>query len=228
MGWAMVRLARVVVPGLPHHVTQRGNRQQQTFFSEDDYRAYLALMAEWCRRYEVEIWAYCLMPNHVHLIAVPHDEGGLRQALGEAHRRYTRRVNARHGWTGHLWQGRFASFPMDNEHTRAAARYVELNPVRAHLVAKPEDWAWSSAAADLAGRNDGLVKVAPLLDEIGDWQSFLDSGLDQVQHATIRQHERSGRPLGGEALVTRLEETLGRPLQRQKPGPKSRRTWRRS
>ena len=110
----MVRIARVVAPGTPHHVTQRGNRRQQTFFNEDDYRAYLDLMAEWCGRFGVEIWAYCLMPNHVHLIAVPKTVAALGQAVGEAHRRYSLRINFREGGRGHLWQGRFASFPMDD------------------------------------------------------------------------------------------------------------------
>ncbi len=101
----MARLARVVVPGVPHHVTQRGNRRQATFFNEEDYAAYLALLGEWCGRCGVAVWAYCLMPNHVHLIVVPESEDGLRRGLGEAHRRYTRRINFREGWRGHLWQG---------------------------------------------------------------------------------------------------------------------------
>ena len=109
----MARIARVVAPGLPHHITQRGNRRQATFFGADDYQAYRALMREWCEYWKVEVWAYCLMPNHVHLIAVPPSEDGLRRAMGEAHRRYTRRVNFREGWRGHLWQGRFASYPLD-------------------------------------------------------------------------------------------------------------------
>ncbi len=126
----MARLARVVIPGLPHHVTQRGNRRQQTFFNDGDYAAYLELMSEWCREEGVEIWAHCLMPNHVHLIAVPKSENGLRRAIGEAHRRYTRRINFREKWRGYLWQGRFASFIMDEPYLLAAVRYVELNPVR--------------------------------------------------------------------------------------------------
>src|SRR3990172_7401077 len=133
----MARLARVVVPGYPHHVTQRGNRRQATFFDDDDYQAYRDLMAEWCRRCGVRVWAYCLMPNHVHLIAVPGSPEALRQAVGEAHRRYTRLVNFREGWRGHLWQGRFASFVMDEGHLLAAARYVERSPVRAGLVTEP-------------------------------------------------------------------------------------------
>jgi len=108
----MARIARGVAPGLPHHITQRGNRRQATFFSADDYRAYIALLGEWCRYWHVEVWAYCLMPNHVHLIAVPPTDDGLRRAIGEAHRRYTRRVNFREDWRGHLWQGRFASYPL--------------------------------------------------------------------------------------------------------------------
>ena len=134
----MARIARVVIPGLPHHITQRGNRRQQTFFNDGDYAAYMELMAEWCRDQRVEIWSYCLMPNHTHIIAVPSSEEGLRWAIGEAHRRYTRRINFREKWRGYLWQGRFASFVMDEAYLLAAARYVELNPV-AH------DWCRSPA-----------------------------------------------------------------------------------
>ena len=165
----MARLARVVIPGLPHHITQRGNRRQQTFFNEGDYAAYLELMTEWCREQGVEIWSYCLMPNHTHSIAVPSSEDGLRWAIGETHRRYTRRINFREKWRGYLWQGRFASFVMDEPYLLAAARYIELNPVRARLVSKAEDWPWSSARAHLAGQDDPLVKVGPLLAMIGDW-----------------------------------------------------------
>jgi putative transposase len=110
----MVRIARVVAPAVPHHVTQRGNRRQQTFFSDEDYQVYLELMSEWCKKHKVQIWAYCLMPNHVHLIAVPETKDALNLAIGEAHRRYTRRINFREGWRGHLWQGRFSSFVKDH------------------------------------------------------------------------------------------------------------------
>ena len=216
----MARLARVVAPGLPHHITQRGNRRQDSFFNDDDYRVYLDLMAEWCAHYGVSIWAYCLMPNHVHLIAVPETERALGLAIGEAHRRYTRRVNFREGWRGHLWQGRFASFPMDERHLLAAARYVELNPVRAGITRRPEDYAWSSARAHLAGRDDRLVKAGPLLDMVGDWAAFLAGGLGEEEGNVLRKHERSGRPLGGAGFVERLETELGRLLKKGKPGPK--------
>ena len=147
----MARIARVVAEHYPHHITQRGNRRQDTFFCDDDYRYYIQLMAEWCGKCGVTIWAYCLMPNHVHLIAVPESEDGLRRALGEAHRRYTRHINFREKWKGHLWQGRFASFLMDEEYLLAAARYIELNPVRTGLVSIPEEYPWSSAKAHIKG-----------------------------------------------------------------------------
>ena len=149
----MARLARLVVPGHPHHVTQRGNRGQETFFGDDDYRSYLSLLAECCRKAGTEVWAYCLMPNHVHLVLVPSHEDGLRAALGETHRRYTRHVNLREDWRGHLWQARFHSFAMDENHLLACARLVELNPVRARLVQRPGDWRWSSAAWCAPRRN---------------------------------------------------------------------------
>jgi putative transposase len=219
----MARLARVVVPGVPHHVTQRGNRRQRVFFSDDDYAAYRLLLAEGCREAGVAVWAYCLMPNHVHLILTPSDADGLRQALGEAHRRYTRHVNVREGWRGYLWQGRFASCPMDEAYLLACARYVELNPVRARLARRARDWRWSSARAHLAGEDDGLVRVRPLLALAPDWAGFLAEGLGPADREAIRAGERTGRPLGAARFVARLEKRLGRPLARQKPGPKPRR-----
>jgi putative transposase len=124
----MARIARVIATGYPHHVTQRGNRRQRTFFNDEDYAVYLELLSEWTRKHDVEVWAYCLMPNHVHLIVVPGTQDGLARAIGEAHRRYTRRINFREGWKGHLWQERFSSFPMDENHLLTAVRYVEMNP----------------------------------------------------------------------------------------------------
>jgi putative transposase len=218
----MARLARLVIPGLPHHITQRGNRRQQTFFNQGDYAAYLELMSEWCRDQGVEIWSYCLMPNHTHLIAVPSTENGLRWAIGEAHRRYTRRINFREKWRGYLWQGRFASFVMDEPYLLAAARYIELNPLRAGLVAKAGDWPWSSARAHLAGRDDQLVRVAPLLAMIPDWCAFLNSAMPAEELRDIRQHTRTGRPLGNETFLDRLEGMIGRILKPQKRGRKPR------
>ena len=205
---------------MPHHITQRGNRRQATFFCEEDYAAYLELMGQWCKERGVAVWAYCLMPNHVHLIAVPKSEDGLRRAIGEAHRRYTRRVNFRERWRGHLWQGRFASFVLDEPYLVAAARYVELNPVRAGLAIAPSEYRWSSARAHLKGEDDCLVRVAPLLEIAGNWRRLLLSAVSDEQLKEFREHERTGRVLGDDDFQKRLEKKLGRVLRRQKPGPK--------
>ncbi|MDH3912557.1 MAG: transposase [Rhodospirillales bacterium] len=216
----MARFARVVVPGVPHHVTQRGNRRLDTFFNDGDYRAYIDLLAEHAATAGVAVWAYCLMPNHVHLVLVPQDADGLRRALGEAHRRYTRRVNLREGWRGHLWQERFHSFAMDEGHLLAAARYVELNPVRAGLARRARDWRWSSARAHLAGKDDALVQVAPLLELVPDWRAFLAGGLAEDALEAIRRHARTGRPLGSAAFLEALEARLDRALRPGKRGRK--------
>ena len=218
----MARLARVVVPEMPHHITQRGNRRMQTFFGEDDYRAYLSLLVEWCGRHDVSVWSYCLMPNHVHLIVVPQTADGLRRAIGEAHRRYTRLINFREGWRGHLWQGRFASFVMDEPHLMAAARYVERNPVKAGLVEAAEDWPWSSAAAHVAGRGDALAAGDWLTERIGGWvctwQEYLTGCEDDALPAAMRLHETTGRPLGSPSFVEKLEALLSRKLLPGTPG----------
>ncbi|MBA4366588.1 MAG: transposase [Desulfobacterium sp.] len=216
----MARIARVVAEGMPHHITQRGNRRQQTFFSEEDYAAYIELMAEWCGKYAVDIWAYCLMPNHIHLIAVPSEKEGLRLTVGEAHRRYTRRINFSKGWRGHLWQERFSSFVMDERYLLACTRYIENNPVRAKLVDRPEQWVWSSAAAHIFSRNDNLVNVEPMLSIISsDWRCFLTGEIPE-EYGDIHKHERTGRPLGSDSFISQIEQTLGRDVTPQKPGRK--------
>ena len=214
----MARIARVVAEHYPHHITQRGNRRQDTFFCDDDYRHYIQLMAEWCGKCGVEIWAYCLMPNHVHLVAVPESEDGLRRAIGEAHRRYTRHINFREQWRGHLWQGRFASFLMDEQYLLTATRYIELNPVRAGLVSIPEEYPWSSATAHIKGKNDDLVKVKPLLRMVDDWQQFLSGDVSAEEYELLQRHERTGRPLGSKSFIERLEDKLSRILTPQKGG----------
>jgi putative transposase len=220
----MPRIARVVVPGLPHHVTQRGNRRMPVFFSDNDYLRYRDLVAEFCAAAKADIWAYCLMPNHVHFIMVPGHEDSLRAGLAEAHRRYSLAINRRNKWTGYLWQGRFASFPMDNRHTVACARYIELNPVRAKLVRRVAEWPWSSAKAHVAGKDDALVRVRPLLDEVSDWRAFLDEDVAAAEFASFRRASRSGRPVGTDRFIETLERKLGRPLKPGKVGRPSART----
>lgn len=194
----MARVARIVLPNTPHHVTQRGNRRQQTFFCDDDYARYLKLLRRWCERFSVSIDAFCLMPNHVHLILVPSDPTGLASAIAEIHRRYTQRVNEREGWIGHLWQGRFFSVPLDDAHYDAARRYVELNPVRAGLVELPSQYRWSSAHGK--GGHSALATD----------QDF----------AVLRKMTRTGRPQGTEAFYDRIIAACGVDVRPKKPGPR--------
>ena len=207
----MSRKARIVIPNIPHHVTQRGNRRQNTFFSDTDCRIYRRFMASWCAKQQVEIWCYCLMPNHIHLIAVPKMEYSLHRAIGEAHRRYTLYVNEKKNWKGYLWQGRFASFPMDESHLLAAARYIELNPVRSGLVKNPSEYPWSSCKAHLSDREDLLVKKKALLDLFPDWEDLLKGHLSNEDIQTIEKHEKTGRPLGNEMFIEKVELLRGSP-----------------
>jgi len=213
----VTRLARIVVPGLPHHVTQRGNRREPIFFEDGDQEIYRDLLAEQTRKARVECWAYCLMPNHVHLILTPETADGLGRAVGETHRRYTNFVNARGRWTGHLFQSRFSSVAMDEEHLMAAARYVSLNPVRARLAARARDWPWSSVRAHLAGADDELVQVRPILDREPGFAAMLEEGGEEG-FAALRRSEGSGRPVGTADFVAGLERVLGRPIARRAPG----------
>lgn len=208
----MARLARLVIPGLPYHVTQRGNRRGTTFFEDDDFSVYRDLLAEAARAAGSSIWSYCLMPNHVHLIVVPSDVDGLRATFANVHRRYARRINARERWTGHLWQGRFGAVAMDETHLIHAARYVALNPVRARLADRVDDWPWSSARAHFAGTDDELVEVAPLLERVGDFAAFVASAEDQQATRALRMAETTGRPLGSQSWIANLEERTGRQL----------------
>jgi len=222
----MARLARIVIPDVAHHVTQRGNRRQPVFFGDEDYGAYRALVANACADKGVRCLSWCLMPNHVHLILVPAEADGLRAALAEAHRRYSRRINLAHDWTGYLWQGRFASYPMDAAHLLTAIRYVELNPVKAGLAARAEDWAWSSARAHVTGRGDGFTDLSGTAGLHRNWRAMLRHGLeagdiDEADVVAIESRMRTGRPLGSEGFVATLEAGTGRALGPQKRGPKA-------
>ena len=194
----MPRIARHVVPGVAHHVTQRGNPRQQTFFEAADYVRYVDLLREGCKAADVEVLAWCLMPNHVHLLLVPKSVYGLSVALSSAHQRYTWLVNRRNGWQGYLWQSRFFSVPLDEAHLRLCMRYVELNPVRARLAASPEEWRWSSAKAHVTGRGDRLVSAAlpRAVADVRDWNALLAEGLTADDVERIRSLHLSGKPRG--------------------------------
>jgi putative transposase len=216
----MARLARVVIPKHPHHVTQRGNGGARTFFGDDDYALYRDLLAEQCRAATVEIWAWCLMPNHVHLILVPADADGLRRALARVHRAYAGVIQGRRKRTGHFWQGRFGAVAVDEEHLAVALRYVSLNPVRARLVARAQDWRWSSTCAHLRGRGDGLTELAPIRRRFPRFAELLARDGDADGFSQLRAAESIGRPLGNDRFLARLERMTGRVLKPGKRGPK--------
>jgi putative transposase len=218
------RIARVVVPDSPHHVTQRGNRREPVFFEANDYRLYRRLVAAAARRTGAAVWAYCLMPNHVHLPIMPTwrdaaDADGLRATFAKAHRRYTGAINARFWWTGHLFQGRFGAVVMDEAHLLAAARYIALNPVVAGLVSRAEDWPWSSTRAQLAGEDDEPVTVASLRALIPDFAAFLAMPTDAATTTRIERASTIGRPLGarnGSQCSSPGSTALGTPQTRPK------------
>ena len=191
------------MPGVAHHVTQRGNRRLPVFFSDDDRQSYLALLAEHASAAGTRCLAWCLMENHVHLILVPSHSDGLRTALGEAHRRYTRAINFREGWRGHLFQSRYASYPMDDAHLMVAVRYVEQNPVAAGLVAETGDWRWSSARSHIAGKpakDDPLTDITALTQHVPRWRAMLRHGLEAGEVTEA-----------GEAVAQAIETRLGIP-----------------
>jgi putative transposase len=216
----MPRFARIVAPGVPHLVTQRTHLNVAAFSVSDGFALYRTLLAETCAAAGVEVWAYCLMYDHVHLIVVPPDARSLRLAIGEADRRYARHRRRDLIGPGRLWQGRFASVALDETALLACTRYVELSPHRAGRVDDAADWRWSSARAHLDRRDDALVRVAPLLDRVHHWRDFLALGLTESECEAIRLRERSGRPLGSAAFLAGLEQQLGRALLPRRPGPR--------
>jgi putative transposase len=189
----MSRAPRVTLPGVPHHVTQRGTRRLTVFSSPDDYRAYLGYLAHRAALRGLSVWCYCLLPNHVHLIVAPGDGKALSRALGEAHRQFAGRVHRREGWCGHLWQQRFYSCPLDERHLVNAVRYVLLNPVRAGLVGSVRDWPHSSYRAHTGVGERGLLDLEPLARRIPDWEEFLRIPADEEETVNLRVATRRGR-----------------------------------
>jgi putative transposase len=215
----VARLARVVIPGLAHHVTQRGNGRRRVFFSDQDYALYLRLLASACVAERVSCLAFCLMPNHVHLLLVPDRDDGLRRSLAVVHRAYAGCLNARRRVTGHFWQGRYGSVPMDDAHLYEALRYVLLNPVRANLVRDAAAWRWSSIGAYLTGADDGITSVARMLTLVPDMMAYLAAEPDAARLARLRGGQTIGRPAADADFVRALERKTGRCLQPRKRGP---------
>ena len=228
----MPRVARVVVPGVAHHITQRGNNRQDVFFTDDDRRFYLKTLRAQSLRFGLAVRAYCLMTNHVHLVATPRETRSLAKAIGRTHWLYTQYINRLHGRIGHLWQNRFFSCVLDVEHEEAGVRYVERNPTRARLVRLPWKYRWSSAAAHCGRCADasGLLSLATWRRryDAASWSKIVQAPEDAVMLQRIRRRTFNGRPLGGDRFVTKLEALLNRRLREPKMGRPRNRELRRS
>ncbi len=203
----MPRTARIVLPGVPHHITQRGNHRQQVFFDDHDRIVYLASLRENARAHGMRILAYCLMPNHVHIVGIPTHEDSLAKAVGQTHYQYTGHLHARLKTHGHLWQSRFYSCPMDEPHTLSALGYVELNPVRAGLVRDAWDYVWSSAKAHCYSHAEStLLNLKRWRSHFTavEWRESLRLAADDIAFANkIRVYTHKGRPLGDRAFQQR-------------------------
>lgn len=217
----MSRIARVVGPGLPHHIVHRGNRRERIFLQEDDWKHYLSLLNKSCERYSVSVWAWSLMPNHVHLLLCPQDIWGLAKTMQRVARNYSLSINQRHGWSGRLWESRYYSCVVEKEsYLWAVCRYIEMNPVRAGLVSKPEEWQWSSARAHLLGEEEEQIKLYRWLKENDrkDYTMFVQREVLTEELLFIQQTTSSGRPLGKGNFVTDFERHLGRRIRPNKRG----------
>ncbi len=213
----MPRQARVVFSGIPHHITQRGNRREDIFFNDNDRKQYLSWLKEYSNEHNVEILAYCLMTNHVHIIAVPDKEDGLEKVLKPLHMRYAQKINRRKGWKGHLWQGRYYSSPLDDEYLMYATRYVERNPVRVKLVKIAENYNWSSAKAHCGITEDNITtknkKWIDKYDGIEDWSEWLSIEEEENNINIIRRNTEKGLPTGNERFIRKLESISDRLLR---------------
>ena len=216
----MARIARIVIPNYPHHIIHRGNRREKVFFSDEDKKAYLCMLNKQAKESGIEFWAYCLMDNHVHFIAVPKREESFAKGFAQTHKLYTRRINYRKNWRGHLWEGRFKSCVLSEQHLYSAIRYVERNPVRAGIVKKAEDYAWSSAKAHIYKKRDEVLSDNFVVNEISDWKEYLSEESDDIKGLLFIKHSDTGRPLGDKNFIEKIERVTGRMLCKNKPGPK--------
>ncbi len=206
----MPRSPRIVLPDMPHHVVQRGNRRQPIFFDDEDRRFYRDLLSSTCAEQGVRCLAWCLMDNHVHLVLVPPVADALRAIFARVHTVYAQRMNRNHGLSGHLFQGRFSSYPMDNAHLMVAVRYIENNPVKAGMVKQAEEWRWSSAQAHVNGVEDRLTDSGALGKYVANWRAMLALGLEAADwDEKVEVALRSGRPLAEPAWLENMNEHAG-------------------
>ena len=195
----MPRTGRIVIPGVAHHVTQRGNSGQLIYHDEQDRENYLDLLRHYAEKHGLRVLGYCLMTNHVHIVGVPQSEPSLANAIGLTHQLYTTYFHDKYQGNGHLWQSRFFSCPMDENHTINALAYTELNPVRAGMVQCAQSYEWSSASAHLGLCEDALLDLTRWFGHFNavDWSRTLEEfGMNTRMADSIRRHTRKGAPLG--------------------------------
>lgn len=216
----MPRRARLAAPGLVYHVTHRGNRRADVFFDTQDRETYLRWLAGAGRRHGLELWAYCLMTNHVHLLVRGLARESLARAMRELQGSYARRINGLRHWSGHLWANRFYSHPVGEDRLFDTARYIERNPVRAAMVEKAQEYPWSSARAHCGLAGPGLLAPSrPFPGRVLDWRSWLEEE-DAASDDRLRESARKGVPFGDDAFCSTLERELGlspRPRPRGRP-----------
>jgi len=225
----MPRIARTVFGGLPHHITQRGNRREDVFFTDEDRQFYLRYLEKYCQIHGVKVLAYCLMTNHVHLILVPEKEDSLQRVLKPLHMRYAQYINRQHEWSGHLWQGRFFSSPLDDAYLWFCVRYVERNPVRAGMVEFAENYPWSSAAAHCGLKLETLLTIENehwnIFNGVEDWSDWLNNIESDEQLKVVRRNVQKNLPCGSELFIENLEKmagnilryrAVGRPMKEEK------------
>jgi REP-associated tyrosine transposase len=220
----MARTARLVVPGIPMHITQRGSRRFDVFQDETDRLDYLKLFRQCCRDYELRVVAYCLMTNHVHFVAIPERAETLHRVFHRLNGAHSQRFNRKYGFEGHLWQERPFSCLLDAAHLVTAVRYVELNPVRAGMVDHACDYRWSSAVAHCSGGEDPWLDVETAPFSIPDWAAWLDGRGDPAADQSIRDCTAKGQPCGDDVFVKQIELAANRDFTRKKPGRKPKST----
>jgi len=216
----MPRIARIVAPGYPHHVTQRGNNRATVFFDDEDRRTYLNLLAKYSKKFSLQIWAYCLMDNHIHLLAVPRKETSLARGVGLTNQVYTQYLNRKLQQSGRIWQNRFYSCIVeDNDYLWTVARYIERNPVKSHLVEQAEDYGWSSARAHVTGSENSLLHDPSWLEPESRhrYVDFIRQS-DEDAEKPLRIATRTGRPFGSESFIDGMECLLNCKLRPRKPG----------
>lgn len=220
----MARQARITLDNSPHHITQRGNRGDPVFFEKGDFQAYLDTLKEQCERFNVKLLSYCLLPNQIHILAIPQNGETLARAIGETHRRYTNMINKRNGWRGHLFQDRFFSYVCDEPYSLRAMRFIENMPVMSGIAPKPESYLWSSARDRIKTSTDNFITQPKNFHAVQDWSAFLERPMEPSELQAIQTHLQTGRPRGHDTFLDMIEQKIGRPVRPQKRGRKPKET----